>query len=107
MPATEKTWRDQLRMHVIFGVTSLVMLFATILMLWKDHNREWQHWQLADRSRARWTIEAQLAQAHADSQSKHETLSKQLVEARRQKVDQSLIASFIQTVKDEDDRLAK
>ena len=30
MPATEKTWRDQARMHVIFGISSLVMLGGTI-----------------------------------------------------------------------------
>ena len=42
MPATEKTWRDQARMHVIFGISALVMLGGTIWMLAKDHNREWR-----------------------------------------------------------------
>ena len=67
MPATEKTWRDQAKMHVIFGISALVMLVGTIWMLAKDHNREWRKWQLDDRARERWTIEAQLAQAQADS----------------------------------------
>ena len=49
MPATEKTWRDQAKMHVIFGISALVMLAATIWMLAKDHNREWRQWQLDDR----------------------------------------------------------
>ena len=53
MPATEKTWRDQARMHVIFGISSLVMLVGTIWMLAKDHNREWRKWQLDDRARER------------------------------------------------------
>ena len=50
-------------MHVIFGISALVMLGGTIWMLAKDHNREWRKWQLDDRARERWTIEAQLAQA--------------------------------------------
>ena len=29
-------------MHVIFGVSSLVMLVGTVWMLAKDHNREWR-----------------------------------------------------------------
>ncbi len=105
MPATEKTWRDQLRMHVIFGVTSLVMLFATIVMLWKDHNREWRQWQLADRERERWTIESQLAQTQADTCAKHEAITEKLNEARRQKVDGALVDEFKQTVRNEDHRL--
>jgi cytochrome c551/c552 len=107
MPATEKTWRDQLRMHVIFGVTSLVMLLATIWMLWKDHNREWRRWQLADRERAHWTIEAQLAQSHAESQSQSNRLTEELDKVRREKIDPNLIAQFQQTVRNEDDRLTK
>ena len=51
MPATEKTWRDQAKMHVIFGISALVMLVGTIWMLAKDHNREWRKWQLDDRAR--------------------------------------------------------
>src|SRR5258708_35627035 len=45
MPANEQTWRDQKRMHVIFGVSSLIMLLATVWMLVADHNREWQTYQ--------------------------------------------------------------
>ena len=38
-------------MHVIFGISALVMLGGTIWMLAKDHNREWRKWQLDDRAR--------------------------------------------------------
>ena len=48
-------------MHVIFGITALVMLLGTIWMLAKDHNREWRDWQLADRAKERWATEAKLA----------------------------------------------
>jgi len=107
MPATEKTWRDQLKMHVIFGITSLVMLVSTIWMLWKDHNREWRKWQLADRERAHWTIEAQLEQTKAESQGQLNTLYLQLSEVKRSKIEDALIENFRQIVQAEDARLAE
>ena len=45
MPATEQTWRDSKRMHVVFGISSLLMLVTTIWMLAADHRREWKHFQ--------------------------------------------------------------
>ena len=45
MPANEQTWRDQKRTHVIFGVSSVVMLLATIWMFGADHDREWKGYQ--------------------------------------------------------------
>src|SRR5207237_4896110 len=107
MPATEKTWRDQARMHVIFGVSALVMLGATIWMLAKDHNREWQKWQLDDRARERWTIEAQLAQARADSTSDLDRLRNELAVARSTKIDPVRVKEFEDMVAVEDQRLQK
>src|SRR5436309_1853650 len=107
MPATEKTWRDQTRMHVIFGISALVMLAGTIWMLAKDHNREWRKWQLDDRARERWTTEAQLAQAKADWGSKLEQLKQDLAVAQSAKVEPQLIERFKQLVSNEDDRLSK
>ena len=43
-------------MHVIFGISALVMLAGTIWMLAKDHNRQWRKWQLDDRSREQATF---------------------------------------------------
>jgi cytochrome c2 len=106
MPATEKTWRDQTRMHVIFGISALVMLAGTIWMLAKDHNREWRKWQLDDRARERWTIEAQLAQANADSGSKLEQLKRDLAAAQSAKVQQPLVEQFKQLVEHEQKRLS-
>src|SRR5215211_2742625 len=99
MPATEKTWRDQAKMHVIFGVSALVMLAGTIWMLAKDHNREWRKWQLADRARERWTAEAQLAQAEANSTADLDRLRNELQAARSTKVDRAFIDRFAQLVK--------
>ena len=42
MPATEQTWYNQKRLHVVFGVASLVLLGATIWMLVADHYRPWK-----------------------------------------------------------------
>ncbi len=45
MPATEQTWRDSKLLHLVFGVTSLLMLVCTIWMLAADHRREWKDYQ--------------------------------------------------------------
>jgi hypothetical protein len=74
MPATEKTWRDQAKMHVLFGVSSLVMLAGTLWMFAKDHNREWRFWQLLDRTKERWTTEAELALTLAETRAQREAL---------------------------------
>src|SRR3990172_4569378 len=107
MPATEKTWRDQARMHVVFGISALVMLGGTIWMMAKDHNREWRKWQLADRAKEHWTIEAQLAQAQADSSAQLDRLRNELQAARSTKVDAALVERFKQLVAAEDERLAQ
>jgi cytochrome c2 len=107
MPATEKTWRDQARLHVVFGVSSLLMLGGTIWMLAKDHNREWRRWQVDDRARERWTIEAELAQAEAESTARQDDLRNQLSAARRARVDASLVRNFKEKVAAENRRLEK
>src|SRR2546421_10935772 len=94
MPATEKTWRDQAKMHVIFGISALVMLGGTIWMLAKDHNREWRQWQLDDRARERWTVEAQLAQSEADSTDKLNKLRQELAIAQSGPVAEALVEQF-------------
>src|SRR5262245_60445401 len=98
MPATEKTWRDQARMHVIFGISALVMLGGTIWMLAKDHRREWREWQLEDRARERWTLEAQLHQAEVDSKDQLEQLRVALAAERSSKIDVALVDRFKQIV---------
>jgi cytochrome c2 len=40
MPATEQTWRNLKKLHVIFGVSAVALLLTTIWMLAADHNRE-------------------------------------------------------------------
>lgn len=106
MPATEKTWRDQVRMHVIFGVSALVMLFGTVWMLAKDHLREWRHVGLANRNKQAWTATAELAQQTAMSESQLERLRAEVTEADRSHIDPRLIERFKERVLAEDARLA-
>jgi cytochrome c2 len=53
-------------MHVIFGVSALVMAIATVWLMAKDHNREWKDWQLKDRKKEAWM-----------TQSRHDALAHQ------------------------------
>ncbi len=45
MPATEEFWRSPRRMHVVFAVSCLVFMFATIWMLVVDYDDEWRVYQ--------------------------------------------------------------
>ena len=57
-------------MHVIFGISALVMLVGTIWMLAKDHNREWRQWQLDDRIARAVDDRSAIGPVEADSQAK-------------------------------------
>ncbi len=94
-------------MHIIFGVSALVMLVGTIWMLAKDHNREWRRWQLDDRQRERWTTEAQLAQEEAESTVKRDDLRRKLAASRRAKVKAASVEDFKKTVNEENSRIGK
>ena len=45
MPATDSFFRKLSTMHVVFAVSSLVLLIATIWMLVADHIDEWRNYQ--------------------------------------------------------------
>ena len=62
MPATEQTWRDTKKMHVIFGIASVVMLLTTVWMLAADHAREWKHYQRTFRDVETASISNRIAQ---------------------------------------------
>lgn len=106
MPATEKTWRDQLQMHVIFAISALIMLAGTVWMLWRDHNNEWRKWQLDDRAVNHWTLEAQIAKAEAASGSQLQHLNRELATARSSTVDAALVKRFRDIVENQDKSLA-
>ena len=50
MPATEQTWRSQKKLHVIFGISSVVLLLSTLWMFKADHQREWKEYQRTGRT---------------------------------------------------------
>ena len=62
MPATEQTWRDTKRMHVIFGICSLAMLVTTVWMLAADHRRELKDYQRKFQHVESWTTQARISQ---------------------------------------------
>src|SRR4051812_20289333 len=66
MPATEQTWRDTKRMHVIFGITALAMFATTVWMLAADHRREWKDYQRKFRDVESWAIESRIQQQEND-----------------------------------------
>lgn len=45
MPATEKTVRDMKKMHVVFAISSVILVLSTVWMFWKDHDRPWKEYQ--------------------------------------------------------------
>ncbi len=94
-------------MHVIFGITALVMLLGTIWMLAKDHNREWRDWQLDDRAKERWTVEAQFAQAEADTSAELARLREQLAAAQTSPVDAEMVERFKVLVEGQDEQLTE
>jgi cytochrome c2 len=62
MPATEQTWRDSKLLHLIFGITALLMLIGTIWMLAADHRREWKVYQGKFQNIEAWSAQARLSQ---------------------------------------------
>jgi cytochrome c2 len=98
MPATEQTWRNQKTLHVIFGVTALVMAAATVWMMLKDHNREWKDWQLKDRKKDAWMTQSRhdaLAHQYAGEMRDYQ---QEIRELESEPIDPKLIDKFKQAV---------
>jgi biopolymer transport protein ExbB/TolQ len=45
MPATEETFRRQPTLHLVFAISSIAMLLATVWMVMADHLRPWKQVQ--------------------------------------------------------------
>ncbi len=99
MPATEQTWYDQKRLHVLFGFSGLALLFATLWMFGADHYREWKGYQRKFRG-----VEQQLTtwQIQAAKSAEHQALAarleQQLFEARTEAPDKQAVTEFQQAV---------
>jgi len=99
MPATEKTWRNQARLHVIFGISSIAMLVTTLWMLRADHTREWKEHQREFRNMEttmiRWLM---LAEKTGAEISEQQELKSALRQAQAEPPSSELLAQFRQAV---------
>lgn len=99
MPATEQTWRNQTTMHVVFGITSLLMLGGTIWMLAADHRREWKQYQREFRAVQVAASDARLSELRTTEYGQKERELKEAVEATRRQVPrEDLVNQFVGTV---------
>lgn len=100
MPATEQTWRNNAVMHVVFGITSLVLLLATLWMFVADHSREWKRYQRKFRRVETWTAQSRINQQQAgDYQDKLAQLEAAVAEARSTPPDKALVDQFVAVAK--------
>ena len=99
MPATEKTWRDQNLLHVVFAVSSLLLLVATIWMIADDHTREWKDEQDAfnaiERKLNQWRQDASLSDQNLAEKA---DLEHQLTVARAEAPPADLVNAFKEEV---------
>jgi len=107
MPATEQTWRNQKVMHVVFACSALVMAFATLWLLAKDHNREWKRWQLTDRKKEAWMTQSQHDSLAFQYASKMEDFAADIRVAQAEKISAGLIDDFKRLVTEDAERLDK
>ena len=95
MPATEQTWRSLKTMHVVFAVSSLAMLFASIWMLSADNNREWKPIQQTEMAIEASTAESRIIEQKSNEYlSKHDELARALTAARLKVPDDKLYGEF-------------
>ncbi|GBD35235.1 hypothetical protein HRbin36_00342 [bacterium HR36] len=84
MAALDQTYRDQRKLDILFGLSCVALLLATVVMLAVDHRREWKQWQRLSRQ-----VEVELLQQQADSdlqrnQQEFDQLKQQFREALAQ-----------------------
>jgi cytochrome c551/c552 len=100
MPATEQTWRDMKLLHVIFGVSAILLLVATIAMLAADHARPWKAYQREFRNLETWSAAARVAEQDSrEFEKKLDELEKSLAEQRGSPLDASLVEAFLEEVR--------
>jgi mono/diheme cytochrome c family protein len=102
MPASEKTWRDQMTLHVVFGCTGLLLLIATVWMLGADHTRAWKRYQRKMRNvdvrLTQWRMDAEQTRANAQ---RRDELSGVLAETATAPPPQAAFDQFVGSLQDE------
>ncbi|MFM9023833.1 MAG: hypothetical protein ACKON7_00575, partial [Planctomycetaceae bacterium] len=100
MPATEQTWRNLKLLHVVFAVSAVILLVATVLMLAADHNRPWKTYARGFRELETWTADARVReQDSAAFAQAREALREALAQARSAPLDAALARSFLAGVR--------
>ncbi len=95
MPATEQTWRDSRLLHLIFGITALLMLVSTIWMLAADHRREWKTYQRKFQNIEAWSAQSRLSQQESsDFEGEVSAAHAALAKAEQEVPDPNLIDRF-------------
>src|SRR5688572_9634834 len=95
MPAVEQTYRDTKWMHKIFGVSSFIMLVATIWMFAADHAREWKPIQrTSDHVDATMTVWRKYPFERDDAVRARNELKDRLAAARRAPIPEELLNEF-------------
>ena len=95
MPATEQTWRDQKRLHVVFGISSTVLLLSTLWMFKADHDREWKQYQRTARDiEVKMTEWRQLEFQTASIQQELDQFQAELTAAQGAPIGAKLLADF-------------
>jgi cytochrome c2 len=105
MPASEQTWRNQRIMHVVFGVTTAIMLVSTIWMIAKDYAREWKDYQADYFQISRWSDQATLRQTEVQSEHDLRARRAELRAAQSQAVQSATLDQFKLLVEAENQRL--
>src|SRR5262245_25275638 len=84
MAATDQTYRDQKRLDLVFGVSSVVLLVSTVGMFVQDYNRPWKTEQRQFRD-----VESALATRQALGEMPHpkvyEKAKQDVAEARKKR----------------------
>jgi len=100
MPASEATWRNQRWLHIVFGVSSLLMLIMTVWMFAADHGREWKRYQVNTNRVEQFYTQGQIDEIQtATFALELEKKKAGLLEARSAGIDPSLVEQFKGAVK--------
>jgi len=87
MPATEETYRRQPTLHVIFAISSIVMMIVIVWMIMADHLRPWKTFQREfhkiEEAKLRATEKQKLEEQKQVHQSKIDDLNKRIEVAKQ------------------------
>ncbi len=102
MPATDQTCYNIKRLHKVFAVASVLLLFATVWMFAVDHNRPWKRIQrTSDRIDAQVTEWRKLQVLTEDVGSERERLQQTLSELQSKELPPELLAALREEVRQE------